>query len=247
MRTTRSDGIGCRTMVAHIPNKQYNLAAPEGLTSRIIGYQRRRMYDRFLAATGVTSADSILDVGATGDQSYGWSNYLEEWYPHKASLTATGIDDAGFLEALHPGLRFVRANALGLPFADCAFDVVHSSAVLEHVGSLRNQITFVQECCRVARKATFFTTPNRWFPIEFHTGIPLVHWLPKAAFRALMRASGYAFFAEEANLNLLTGRELHAIALNIAGFAFELGHVSLAGLPSNLLLVGRNTRANPGE
>jgi hypothetical protein len=30
---------------------------------------------------------------------------------------------------------------------------------------------------RVARRA-FVTTPNRWFPLEVHTRLPLVHWLP---------------------------------------------------------------------
>jgi hypothetical protein len=29
----------------------------------------------------------------------------------------------------------------------------------------------------VARRG-FFTTPNRWFPIELHTKIPLLHYLP---------------------------------------------------------------------
>ena len=28
-------------------------------------------------------------------------------------------------------------------------------------------------------KAGFVTTPNRWFPIESHTRLPLVHWLPR--------------------------------------------------------------------
>ena len=24
------------------------------------------------------------------------------------------------------------------------------------------------------------TTPNRWFPVEVHTRLPLVHWLPES-------------------------------------------------------------------
>jgi hypothetical protein len=69
--------------------------------------------------------------------------------------------------------------------------------------------------------------------------MPLVHWLPKQAFRALMRASGKAFFAEEANLNLLTARELRTIASGIEGFVFRISNVWLGGWPSNLLLIGR--------
>jgi len=231
-------------MATRIPNKQYNLAAPGSLAVKLSTYQRRRMYERFIAATAVKPDDTILDVGATADRSYDSSNYLEQWYPRKAAITAAGIDDAAFLEQLHPGLRFVRASGLALPFADRSFDIVHSAAVLEHVGSLRNQTAFARECCRVARKAAFFTTPNRWFPVEFHTLMPLAHWLPKPVFRALMRASGRSFFAEESNLNLLSAAELRAIASEIEGFSFDVAAVALAGWPSNLLLISR--RIEPG-
>jgi 2-polyprenyl-3-methyl-5-hydroxy-6-metoxy-1,4-benzoquinol methylase len=136
-------------------------------------------------------------------------------------------------------VRFVQASGLQLPFRDRAFDVVHSSAVLEHVGSLQSQIAFVQECCRVACKWVFLTTPNRWFPVEFHTVLPFVHWLPKKTFRSLMRVIGYDFFAEESNLNLLSRREMRAIGADVHGFNVCISTVSLCGWPSNLLLIGR--------
>jgi hypothetical protein len=222
-----------------LPNPQYNVAAPGSIAVRIATRQRRRMYARFLQQAGVTDRDSILDIGATSDRSYASSNYLEAWYPRKERVTAVGIDDASFLEQQYPGVRFVRANGLKLPFADRSFDVVHSSAVLEHVGDAANQAQFVRECARVARKAVFITTPNRWFPVEFHTVLPLVHWLPKRAFRWLMRRTGRGFFAEEANLNLLSRGELDRIARGIGGFAFDVSTVALVGWPSNLLLAGR--------
>jgi hypothetical protein len=220
------------------PNKQFNLTIPGSLPVRIATCQRRRMYDHFLLKAEIGIEDTILDVGVAADVQYESSNYLEQWYPHKRVITAVGIDDAAFLERLY-GVRFVRASGLQLPFRDRAFDVVHSSAVLEHVGSLQNQIAFVQECCRVARKWAFLTTPNRWFPVEFHTILPLVHWLPKKTFRALMRATGYSFFAEESNLNLLSRREIRAISARVAGFEFRVSSVSLWGWPSNVLLIGR--------
>jgi Methyltransferase domain len=222
-----------------LPNKQYNLAAPNSLPVRIAGHQRRIMYDRFIMETGIGEQDAVLDVGVTADRSYESSNYLEAWYPYKSTVTAVGIDDASFLLQLYPGMRFLKANGLELPFSDLAFDIVHSSAVLEHVGSFKNQVKFVQECCRVARKSIFMTTPNRWFPMEFHTILPLVHWLPKPVFRQLMRRTGRGFFAEESNLNVLDARDLASITRYVEDFTFRISSVSLWCWPSNLLLLGR--------
>lgn len=221
------------------PNAQYNVAAADSLPVRVAAHQRRKMFARFLSDTGIAAHESVLDVGVTSDRSYQASNYLEAWYPHKHMVTAAGIDDASFLRTDYPGMRFVQADGLRLPFRDRAFDVVHSSAVIEHVGSFARQCAFVQECCRVARRAVFITTPNRWFPVEFHTVLPLVHWLPKPAFRSLMRRTGRGFFAEEGNLNLMTGRELSRAAAPTVGFKHEVSQVWLAGWPSNLLLVMR--------
>jgi ubiquinone/menaquinone biosynthesis C-methylase UbiE len=224
------------------PNRQYNVAAPGSIATRIAAWQRRRMYARFLSATGVSGEDTILDVGVTSDQSYAASNYLEAWYPRKDRITAVGLDDAAFLERLYPGVRFIRADGRKLPLADRSFDVVHSSAVLEHIGGAENRRLYVRECARVARKAVFFTTPNRWFPVEFHTVLPLVHWLPKRTFRALMRQMGRPFFAEERNLDLLSRRDLADSFAAIDAFEFAISSVTLIGWPSNLLLVGRRKR-----
>jgi hypothetical protein len=233
-------------MLNKIPNAQYNVAAPESLPVRIAGSQRRKMYDLALSRASIRQGDTILDVGVTSDQTYASSNYIEAWYPYKHKVTACGIDDASFLEQLYPGMRFVQASGLALPFDDRSFDVVHSSAVLEHVGSFENQVKFISECARVARRAFFLTTPNRWFPIEFHTVLPLVHWLPKTVFRAVLRRAGLAFFAEEANLNLMTRREVSAAiarSLEAAPFDWRVESVPLLGWPSNLLAIGLRTAA----
>jgi hypothetical protein len=221
------------------PNAQYNVAAPNSLPVRIAGYQRRRMFDAFLDYARPAPEHTVLDVGATSDRSYSHSNYLATWYEPKHRITAVGIDDASFLEQLYPGLRFVPADGRKLPFLDGAFDYVHSSAVLEHVGDRANQALFLSELWRVARRGVFVTTPNRGFPVEFHTVLPLVHWLPPRIFRALLRKTGRGFFADENNLNLLTAGGLRQLAA-IAGISgAEVRAVSLLGWPSNLLLVAR--------
>src|SRR5690349_1179662 len=96
---------------AGAPNDQYNLSAPDSLAARVAVRARRRMFERFLAATGIRPDETLLDVGATSDRTYEGSNYLEAWYPHKGRITAAGLDDAAFLEQLHPGLKFRRIEA----------------------------------------------------------------------------------------------------------------------------------------
>ncbi|MDB5423579.1 MAG: hypothetical protein JWQ29_995 [Phenylobacterium sp.] len=224
------------------PNPQYNVASSDSLPVKVATYQRRRMFQHFLHATGIAEDDTLLDVGATSERSYESSNYVEAWYPHKAKITAVGIDDASFLEEQYPGMKFVMADGRDLPFKDGEFDVVHSSAVLEHVGSFQHQVDFISECARVARKAVYLTTPNRWFPIEFHTVLPLVHWLPKPWFRSLMAGTGREFFAEESNLNLMGAGDLRRAAeaaLSDKGYRFEVASAALAGWPSNLLLTAK--------
>jgi methyltransferase family protein len=225
------------------PNAQYNLAAPESLPARIATGARRRMYERFLRETAIRPEETLLDVGATSDDSYESSNYIEAWYPHKQRITAAGIDDgAAFLERRYPGVTFKRADGLDLPFPDGSFDVVHSSAVLEHVGGLANQRRFVAELARVASRALFITTPNRWFPVEFHTQLPLAHWLPKPIFRRLLAPTRrYGFFAREENLNLLGARELQRLAEGLPGCTARVDNIRLLGWPSNLLLIVQKT------
>ena len=219
-------------------NAQYNVSRPGNPADRISTWMRRKMYARFLSL-GVTADDTILDVGVTSDHEQLASNYLEAWHPSRNRITACGIDDAAFLEQRYPGVRFVRADGKRLPFPDGSFDWVHSSAVLEHVGSAAEQARFVGELYRVCRRGLFLTTPNRWFPVEFHTVLPLVHWLPPRVFRALLRRLGHEELAQERNLNLLGRREVLARGREAGIDGVRVDSVSLCLWPSNLLLIAR--------
>ena len=218
-------------------NAQYNVAASELLAVKIAAHQRRKMYLAFLRVSAIGAEDTLLDVGATSDQSYSHSNYLEAWYPQKSKITSVGLDDASFLEEIYPGLTFIQADGLDLPFQDRSF--ASTSVAFEHVGNRDMQTRFARELWRVARKGVFVTTPNRWFPVEFHTVLPLLHWLPPPLFRKTLMALGRQFFADEENLNLLSSTGLTQTAADAGMSNFGISSVSLSGWPTNLLLFAR--------
>jgi len=147
---------------------------------------RRRKLALFLEVMGPTPATTVLDVGvdevslgdAGGQSGCTTHNLLEERYPWPERLTALGLHDGARFRERYPQIAYVQGDACALPFADGAFDVVYSNAVIEHVGGRERQEALVREALRVGRRV-FVTTPNRWFPIEVHTRLPLVHWLPE--------------------------------------------------------------------
>lgn len=220
-------------------NAQYNVALAGSLPVRIAAKARRAMFEVYCKHFPPAEKEAVLDVGVTCDQTYVASNYFEAWYPHKHRVTAVGMDDARFLETLYPGMTFVQADGRKLPFDDGSFDIVHSSAVIEHVGSDEEQRLFVTELLRVARRGVFITTPNRWYPIEFHTILPLIHWLPKPVFRKLVTMVRGEFFAREENLNLLGPTDLLGCVPSQYRHNTRLLRHHLLGWPSNLMLVVR--------
>jgi SAM-dependent methyltransferase len=149
---------------------------------------RRRKLELFLDEIRPDAATTVLDVGVDevslgesgGQSGCTTHNFLEERYPWPDRLTALGLHDGARFAERYPRIAYVQGDACALPFADASFDVVHSNAVIEHVGTRERQEAFVREAVRVGRHV-FLTTPNRWFPVEVHTRLPLVHWLPESA------------------------------------------------------------------
>lgn len=136
------------------------------------GRNRRRKAAFVEAFVRRHAISSVLFVGV----GQGWEPHdliVESAAARSVSL-AVGCD---LHERTNIPWPYVRASGLALPFADGSFDLVLSNAVIEHVGSEGDQAAFVHEHRRVGRH-WIITTPNRWFPIESHTGVFMLHWLP---------------------------------------------------------------------
>ena len=151
------------------------------VASRVSMRSRERKLQLFLDLLQPGPETTVVDVGVT-DAPFGagsTDNFFEALYPWPEQITGVGHTELERFAAAFPQVHAVRADGRDLPFGDGEFDVGFSNAVVEHVAGGRDgQRQFVHELCRVARRV-FVTTPNRRFPLEVHTLLPFVHWLPK--------------------------------------------------------------------
>jgi len=161
---------------------------------RVSAYNRGRKWRRFLAEFAPSEHSRVLDVGFSDREYSSVDNYIEKHYPWPHGLTAAGIDSPVEFPRRYPDVKALRYDGVRLPFADGEFDIVWSNAVLEHVGGRDEQVAFVRELLRVG-DALYLTTPNRFFPVEVHTRLPFVHWLPKTVFDRIAKSAGMGWAA----------------------------------------------------
>ena len=117
-----------------------------------------------------------------------------------------------------------------------SFDIVHSNATIEHVGSYKNQLLFIKECIRISKKYIFIQTPNRFYPIDFHTILPFIHWLPKNIHRKILNIIGLNFYGLEKNLNLLSESDLINLCNKLNIKNYKIIKYRLFFMTSNLIL-----------
>jgi Methyltransferase domain len=165
------------------------------LAARVSLASRRKKFRLFMEAFDPDAGTTVVDVGVA-DSGFGEGggasathNFLEAMYPWRGQITAVGLAELPNFHRAFPDVTSVRADGLDLPFADNEFDIAFSNAVVEHVGSEEAQRTFVGEVCRVARRV-YVTTPNRWFPVDVHTLLPFVHWLPEGPRNSFLHRLG---------------------------------------------------------
>lgn len=216
-------------------DQQYYREVQGGIAKRAFIAARQRIFRDFLARMRPTPADQILDVGVSDVVTDG-ANVLEYSYFPQGNITACGLGTGVAFKAAFPLVRYRQIEPnVRLPFYDGSFDIATANAVLEHVGSFESQSLFVQELCRVARRI-FISVPNRFFPVEHHTAIPLAHY-QNVAFKLACHLTNKEEWADKKNLTFITRKRLWRLAAPI-GRSAAVGYTGLLLGPfsSNLYL-----------
>jgi hypothetical protein len=178
---------------------------------------------------------NLLDVGTTPvfDEN---NNIILHSFKNLGGITSLSNLDCAGLKKHFKKVRFVQGDARRMKFKDNKFDVVYSNATIEHVGSKSNQINFIKECLRVSRRDVFITTPNKFYPIEFHTKLPLIHFFPPKIYRKILFFFGFSFFSKKKNLNLLSAQDLINICFFLKIKNYNIIRYKFLYITSNLLL-----------
>lgn len=153
---------------------------------------------------------TVLDVGVNTTEHSPVDNFLEKNYPYLDNITALSVTPVEDFSSNYPAVRFVQYDGGIFPFADKEFDFIHSNAVIEHVGDFEHQKLFLNELIRVSNKGVFFTTPNKYFPVEMHTNVLFLHYLPKNWFDRILHNLNKSWASGD-YMNLLSENNLEEI------------------------------------
>jgi hypothetical protein len=184
------------------------------------------------------SSDKVLEVGIADREYSPVDNFLIKAYPWQEKITALGVGEVSGFRKLYPNVRAVSYNGRIFPFKTNEFDIVHSNAVIEHVGGNKEQELFLREMARVAKRG-MLTTPNRHFPIETHTRVPFLHWIGKKEFDKILIRIGKGWAAGP-YMHLLCERDLRALAEKVRLRNYRIIKNRLFGLTMTFTLIWFN-------
>ena len=222
-------------------NKQIYLSFHNRLFDTIIRRKRVEIIQIIQQELKQFRIRDCLDIGTTPDDKNKSSNFivknLKKNFEYK-SYSNCEIEDAFFLVSkngsITEDLSEEKMNYL-------KSDVVLSSATIEHVGSYENQKKMIKNVALLTNKIFFITTPNKYYPIDFHSKLPLVNMLPNNIFRKILKFFNFEYLSKEENLNLLSLKDLKNFLLETKihkDFDIKIKHIRLFFIKSNFIIIG---------
>ena len=181
----------------------------------------------------------VLDIGTTENSNHKSSNIIIKnlkYFNKYKSISIQKITSNFFKEKLN---KSITDDFYQSEIDKFKSDVVISNATIEHVGNFDQQIKMCTNISLLAKKYFIIITPNRYHPLEFHTKLPLIHWLPKKIHRLILKFLGFHMLAKEQNLNLLSKNDLVKIMKIINISNYEIKYINFVLFKSNIVLIGK--------
>jgi len=221
-------------------NKNYGILNLNFI-DRIIENKRLEIFNIIKKKIDNKKIISFLDIGTTEEKKLKSSNFFVKQFDYiniKKSITNQNFENKNFSNILK---KSITSNFTLEEIEKFKSDLVISSATIEHVGNFKSQLKMINNIILLTKNFFFITTPNRSFPIDFHTKLPLIHMLPKKLHRKILNLLSLKEFAKEENLNLLNINEINKMLkhLNFRGFEIEIFNIKLLGIASNLIIMGK--------
>ena len=126
--------------------------------TELIKKYRLKFFYHFKKNIQFNKKSKVLDVGYSESKEK-YNNLFLKKYPYKNKIISISDQKPYFIKKIFPKISFKVCDAKKMKFKNNSFDIVHSNAVIEHVGSFKNQLKFFSECLRVTKKYIFIQTP----------------------------------------------------------------------------------------
>lgn len=220
-------------------NKNTYVRGHTKFTDKIIHRKRLEIISIIKNELENKNLKDILDIGTTLDTNKSSNLIIKSLKKFKIykSISNQKIISNFFSKTLQKSIT----KELSLNEIDTfSSDVVISNATIEHVGSYQEQLKMVENIVKLSKKFFVIVTPNRMHPIEFHSNIPFIHWLPKKMHRKILSLIGLQYLSKEENLNLLNTSNLIDMMKNFKNTDYSIMYVRFMLFKSNIILIGRN-------
>ena len=203
---------------------------------KIIAKKRLEIVDIINNQIILNNINEVLDIGTTNDTKNNSSNFIVKNLKNIENFNSISdqlITSSFFKKKLQ---KSIIENFSEYEIENFKSDLVVSNATIEHVGNYNNQKTMVSNMIKLSKKMVIISTPYRYHPLEFHTKIPFIHWLPKKIHRKILKKFNLDFYSKEENLNLLSKSDLISFIEN-EEIRSEFRYIKFLFLRSNLIFI----------
>ena len=202
--------------MASLTSRMKSFATDNSATSIPTRLRRKRfvLFEQLIDAIAQDSDQPITVIDFGGTAEYWYQVYDVRLNPLNLKVTLFNLS---FSNRSDPWFDYVCGDVTSMEsMPEKSYTVGFSNSLIEHVGTIPQQILAITEMQRVSR-FFYLQTPNFWFPWEPHYNLPLVHWLALPIRLRVLSVANRRQFDKEVRayslnpISLLSGSMLKAL------------------------------------